>query len=45
MENIVDAVYEEFNTRRKLYAIETEDEKEKDELILLEYEIKTRKKD
>lgn len=45
MENIVDAVYEEFNTRRKLYAIEKEDEKEKDELILLEYEIKTRKKD
>ena len=45
MENIVDTVYEEFNTRRKSYALEMESGKEKDELMLLEYEIKTRKKD
>ena len=43
MENIVDAVYEEFNNRRKLYALEIEEKKEKDELNLIEYEVKNRK--
>ena len=36
MENIVDMVYEEFNNRRKLYALEIEEKKEKDELNLIE---------
>ena len=43
MENIVDMVYEEFNNRRKLYALEIEEKKEKDELNLIEYEVKNRK--
>lgn len=43
MENIVDKVYEEFNNRRKLYALEIEEKKEKDELNLIEYEVKNRK--
>lgn len=43
MENIVDAVYAEFNTRRKLYASEMDDKKENDELNLIEYEVKNRK--
>ena len=42
MENIVDMVYEEFNNRRKLYALEIEEKKEKDELNLIEYEVKNR---
>ena len=43
MENMVDMVYEEFNNRRKLYALEIEEKKEKDELNLIEYEVKNRK--
>ena len=44
MENIVDAVYAEFNTRRKLYAAEMDDKKENDELMALEYNVKNHKK-
>ena len=45
MEQIVNAVYEDFNQRRKSYAAIIEDKKENDELKALESEIKKRKKD
>ncbi len=45
MEQIVNAVYEDFNQRRKSYAAFIEDKKENDELKALESEIKKRKKD
>lgn len=45
MEQIVNAVYEDFNQRRKSYAVFIEDKKENDELKALESEIKKRKKD
>lgn len=45
MEQIVNAVYEDFYQRRKSYAAFIEDKKENDELKALESEIKKRKKD
>lgn len=44
MEHIVDAVYEDFDRRRKQYATRLEDKMEEDELLALESEIKARKK-
>lgn len=45
MEMMVDAVYDEFNQRRKLYAAKLADKMDNDELYLLENDIKNRKKD
>ena len=45
MENIVDRVYEEFNSRRKLFAAQQADKMDNDELSALEVDIKNRKKD
>jgi pimeloyl-ACP methyl ester carboxylesterase len=45
MENIVDRVYEEFNSRRKLFAAQQADKMDNDELSALEADIKNRKKD
>lgn len=44
MEQMVDAVYEDFNQRRKLYAAQQEDKNDDDELKALESEINNRKK-
>lgn len=44
MERIVDEVYEEFNRRRKQYALQLEDKNEEDELKVLASELKSRKK-
>ena len=43
MESIVDAVYEEFNNRRKLYAINKADKDDDDELRELEDDVRNRK--
>ena len=43
MESIVDAVYEEFNNRRKLYAIDQADKDDDDELRELEDDVRNRK--
>ena len=43
MESIVDAVYEEFNNRRKLYAINQADKDDDDELRELEGDVRNRK--
>ena len=43
MEQIVDAVYEEFNNRRKLYAIEQANKEEKEDLFAVEKLLKQRK--
>ena len=43
MESIVDAVYEEFNNRRKLYAINQADKDDDDELRELEDDVRNRK--
>ena len=43
MESIVDAVYEEFNNRRKLYAINQADKDDDDELMELEGDVRNRK--
>ena len=43
MENIVDAVYEDFNNRRKLYAINKADKDDDDELMELEDDVRNRK--
>ena len=43
MESIVDAVYEEFNNRRKLYAIDQADKDDDDELRDLEDDVRNRK--
>ena len=43
MESIVDAVYEEFNNRRKLYAINQADKDDDDELRGLEDDVRNRK--
>ncbi|HJH59830.1 MAG TPA: virulence RhuM family protein [Bacteroidetes bacterium] len=44
MEQMVDAVYEDFNQRRKLYAAQQEDKNDDDELKALESEINNRKR-
>lgn len=44
MEQIVDAVYEDFNQRRKLYAAQQDDKNDEEELKTLELEISSRKK-
>lgn len=44
MEQIVDAVYEDFNQRRKLYAAQQDDKNDEEELKTLELEISNRKK-
>ncbi len=44
MEQMVDAVYEDFNQRRKLYAAKQEDKNDDDELKALESEINNRKR-
>lgn len=43
MESIVDVVYEEFNNRRKLYAINMDDKDDDDELMELEDDVRNRK--
>lgn len=43
MESIVDAVYEDFNNRRKLYAINKADKDDDDELMDLEDDVRNRK--
>lgn len=43
MESIVDAVYEDFNNRRKLYAINKADKDDDDELMELEDDVRNRK--
>lgn len=43
MESIVDVVYEEFNNRRKLYAINMADKDDDDELMELEDDVRNRK--
>ena len=43
MESIVDAVYEDFNNRRKLYAINKADKDDDDELRELEGDVRNRK--
>ena len=42
MESIVDAVYEDFNHRRKLYAAEQADKIDNDELLEIENVVKNR---
>lgn len=44
MEQMVDAVYEDFNQRRKLYAAQQEDKNDDDELKALESKINNRKR-
>lgn len=44
MEQIVDAVFEDFNQRRKLYAAQQEDKNDDDELKALESKINNRKR-
>lgn len=44
MEQIVDAVYEDFNQQRKLYAAQQDDKNDEEELKTLELEISNRKK-
>lgn len=44
MEQMVDAVYEDFNLRRKLYTAQQEDKNDDDELKALESEINNRKR-
>lgn len=44
MEQMVDAVYEDFNQRRKLYTAQQEDKNDDDELKALESEINNRKR-
>lgn len=44
MEQIVDAVYEDFNQRRKLYVAQQDDKNDEEELKTLELEISSRKK-
>ena len=44
MEQIVDAVYEDFNQQRKLYAAQQDDKNDEEELKTLELEISSRKK-
>ena len=44
MEIFVDAIYEEFNQRRKRYAAQEADKNDNDELRELESEINNRKK-
>lgn len=44
MEQIVDAVYEDFNQRRKLYVAQQDDKNDEEELKTLELEISNRKK-
>ena len=44
MEQIVDAVYEDFNQRRKLYAAQQDDKNDEEELKTLELETSSRKK-
>lgn len=44
MEQIVDAVYADFNQRRKLYAAQQDDKNDEEELKTLELEISSRKK-
>ena len=44
MEQMVDAVYEDFNQRRKLYAAQQEEKNDDDELKALESKINNRKR-